>query len=269
MSNEDELDKMNKLSKVIVKMYKKPMRYIDDLERWIAYRTYDKYNVIKIPTLTPHYYDKDHIFLHGCFALLTDYVEVELGCRSKSNRNYEKEVEQEEALREKGHKILASILEYWHDTRFLPRFISNLFDRRECSRETGLEYIEEAMKLEPQFPDDPRDVEWTQKHIDTYREIKELYLWWHDNYLKRKDEMDEVGLSDFYDKIRSKYGETHVFTPTSPSKKAYTMDFVGSKEEEEELDKLHKKSWELEAARDKEDEEMLLRLVKIRRSLWT
>jgi hypothetical protein len=267
----DTEDKLNNLAKKIGKMYRKPMRYLDDIERWIAYRTYDRYHVVNIPTLEPNYYDKDSIFLHACFALLTDYVEVELGCRQKtgSKRNYDKEIEQENKLYASGLPILGSLLEAWHDNHFLPIFIHRLFSRVEYSREAGLDYLTEYQKMKPQFPDDVSEVESVNHHVAIAKEIQDLYLWWHDVYLKRLDEMDESGVSAYYDKMREKYGETHRFVPTSPEEKSYTMEFTGNKEEEEELDRLHHLMWDLEEARNKEDEEMLIRLVKIRRSLWT
>jgi hypothetical protein len=51
--------------------------FIEDAERWIAYRTYDKYHIVKTG-LSPHYYDKDEILLYANFSILVDFVEHEL-----------------------------------------------------------------------------------------------------------------------------------------------------------------------------------------------
>jgi hypothetical protein len=58
-------------------MYHAIMRPLRLIERWIAYRTYEKYHIVKTD-LKPDYYDKDIIMLHCCFSLLKDYVEKEL-----------------------------------------------------------------------------------------------------------------------------------------------------------------------------------------------
>jgi hypothetical protein len=54
------------------------LRPLQDAKWWVYYRTTRRYNVIKIKTLKPGYYDKDTQMLHACFQLLTDFVEKEL-----------------------------------------------------------------------------------------------------------------------------------------------------------------------------------------------
>lgn len=52
-----------------------------DFERWLAYRTYEKYHVVKMdPRITGYrYMDVDDRMFHAMFALLGEYVEIELG----------------------------------------------------------------------------------------------------------------------------------------------------------------------------------------------
>lgn len=52
-------------------------KFFQNIKRWIAYRTYDKYYVVNTG-LSPRYYDKDKILLHANFNLLKDFVECEL-----------------------------------------------------------------------------------------------------------------------------------------------------------------------------------------------
>lgn len=68
---------LNFIAKIRNFLYKN-FEYLYLCWKWITHRTFDKYNIIKIKSLTPDYYDKDTIMLHGMFQLLTDYVEREL-----------------------------------------------------------------------------------------------------------------------------------------------------------------------------------------------
>lgn len=59
---------------------------------WVRHRTINRFNVLKIQSLKPSYYDydKDTIMLHACFQLLVNYVEKEKpfewwGCDGKCN----------------------------------------------------------------------------------------------------------------------------------------------------------------------------------------
>lgn len=45
---------------------------------YIAFRTTKRYNIIKIRSLRPNYYDKDTLLLHAVMQLVVDYVEIEL-----------------------------------------------------------------------------------------------------------------------------------------------------------------------------------------------
>lgn len=45
---------------------------------YIAFRTTKRYNIIKIRSLEPNYYDKDTLLLHAVMQLVVDYVEIEL-----------------------------------------------------------------------------------------------------------------------------------------------------------------------------------------------
>jgi len=52
--------------------------YIRKFTDFIAFRTTKRYNVLKIRSLKPSYYDKDTILLHAVMQLVVDYVEIEL-----------------------------------------------------------------------------------------------------------------------------------------------------------------------------------------------
>ena len=127
-----------------------------------------------------------------------------------------------------------------------------------CSQ-AGLDHLDWAMTL--------TDVEWLdedKKHLAkptnqalTAKEIKELYTWWTVTYRNRPDPYEASGWSDYCDRLRGKFGD----------------NWIGrsSKEPSDVIlrEKAHKLLDEIEKAYEKEDEEMMIRLIKIRDSLWT
>jgi hypothetical protein len=88
------------------------------------------------------------------------------------------------------------------------------------------------------------------------REIKELYLWWKEVYPNRPDPHDAGGWSEYCEMRRTK-----------------GYDFFDIEDKTEiEADQCRtalSKSQEIENAYNKEDEEMMFRLIKVRHSLWT
>jgi hypothetical protein len=89
------------------------------------------------------------------------------------------------------------------------------------------------------------------------KEIKELYTWWTEVYPNRPDPYDASGWTAACEASRLANGGRLSFsTPKDPAlAKAQ--------------DKAHKLLQKIEADYEKEDEAMLIRLVKIRQSLWT
>jgi hypothetical protein len=113
------------------------------------------------------------------------------------------------------------------------------------------------------------DEEWVKKSDPEYgktthqakkaKEILALYTWWTKERPLRPDPMDVSGWSKLCDESREKNGGKDIFLLLEEESK---KDRARSKKV---LDKCHK----IEEAYDKEDEEMLIRLIKIRKSLWT
>jgi len=88
------------------------------------------------------------------------------------------------------------------------------------------------------------------------REILELYRWWREVYPNRPDPHDAGGWSEYCD-MKRKDGRDF-------------LDFEDRNEEEREMSRVAlSKTQEIEEAYEKEDEEMMIRLIKIRQSLWT
>lgn len=83
-------------------------------------------------------------------------------------------------------------------------------------------------------------------------EILELYKWWTEEYPNRKDPYDLSGWSDYCD------SRTGIFDPSTDTPE----DRIRSKD-------ILDVSREIEDKYNQEDEDMMIRLIRIRESLWT
>jgi hypothetical protein len=106
-------------------------------------------------------------------------------------------------------------------------------------------------------------LEEDEKHLEepTYqakaaKEILELYTWWKEVYPNRPDVHDVSGWSDYCEMRREKGYRFFDMEDKTP-------------EEAEQCRTALDKSREIEEAYEKEDEEMMIRLIKVRQSLWT
>jgi hypothetical protein len=89
------------------------------------------------------------------------------------------------------------------------------------------------------------------------QEILDLYTWWTQTYRNRPDPHDASGWSAYCEASRLANGGK--------------LAFGGDKTPElkKMSDKAHKLLRKIEAAYEKEDEEMMIRLIKVRHGLWT
>jgi hypothetical protein len=96
-------------------------------------------------------------------------------------------------------------------------------------------------------------------------EILELYNWWKNVYPNRKDPMDASGWSEFCSRRRKKIKEED-----PDARSSLFLDFKDDTENEKtESRRILDLSYEIERQQNEEDEAMLIRLIKIRNSLWT
>jgi hypothetical protein len=125
--------------------------------------------------------------------------------------------------------------------------------------EAGLEYLRWAETLTNE-----EFLEEGEKHKaePTYqakaaKEIIELYTWWTVTYRNRPDAYDASGWSEYCEASRAANDGR--------------LSFSGDKNPElkKMSNKAHKLLQKIEAAYEKEDEAMMIRLIKIRGSLWT
>jgi len=126
--------------------------------------------------------------------------------------------------------------------------------------EAGMEYLRWAKTLTNE-----EFLEEGEKHKaePTYqakaaKEIIELYTWWTVTYRNRPDAMEASGWSAHCDTMRVKYPGSFFSSLNSKDP-----------EDKKASNKAHKLMDKIEKAYNKEDEEMMIRLIKIRESLWT
>jgi hypothetical protein len=111
---------------------------------------------------------------------------------------------------------------------------------------TNKEFLQEGEKEEPTY------------QANSAKEIIELYTWWTETYRNRPDPYDASGWSAHCDAMRVKYPGN--FMASLNSKDA---------EDKKASDKAHKLLTKIEKAYEKEDTEMMIRLIRIRDALWT
>jgi len=218
-----------------------PVRKIHDIKYYINNRWVTRTN-----SLTAHprdikpgqWQDVGNRFLPCLFNQLVDFVEVETAWSHIA----------------------------WGDkearAKYNPPFYASGWFRWRTWRcpQAGLDHLDWAMTL--------TNVEWldedkkseavpTSQAISA-KEIKELYVWWTTVYPNRPEPMDASGWSEHCDAMRVKY----------PSSLFSTLNGKDS-DDKKASDKAHKLLRKIETAYEKEDEAMMIRLIKIRDSLWT
>ena len=125
--------------------------------------------------------------------------------------------------------------------------------------EAGMAYLSWASTLtNEEFLDDDKKSEAVPTYqAEAAKEIIELYTWWTTVYRNRPDPHDASGWSDYCEASRlANGGKLSWSGDKSPELRAMS-------------DAAHTKLREIEEAYEKEDEAMMIRLIKIRQSLWT
>lgn len=215
-----------------------PVDKLYDLKYYIVNRF-----VTKTHALTAHprdiprgtWRDVGDRFLPCLFNELVDFVEVEMAW---------KHVAFDSTVREKYKANWSSF--GWFRTRTWR------------SAEAGLDYLKWELTLtnEDFYPDGHPDKYAPSHQAISAQEILELYNWWTKIRPARKDPHDESGWTEYCEKRHN--GKDFFDSLIDRS----TEDAQTSKEILEVLRQLEEKY-------EQEDEEMLIRLVRIRNSLWT
>ena len=124
--------------------------------------------------------------------------------------------------------------------------------------EAGIDHLKWAMTLtnEEFLDEDEKHLAEPTYQAKAAKEILELYTWWTEVYPKRLDPHDAGGWTEYCENRRKSGYDFFDMDDKSP-------------EEVEQCRIALDKSQEIEDAYNKEDEEMMIRLIKIRQSLWT
>jgi hypothetical protein len=105
-------------------------------------------------------------------------------------------------------------------------------------------------------PTDPKFGKPTPQAVKA-QEILDLYIWWTDTYRNRPDPHDASGWSAVCEQMRQENGGRLSFgQPKNKALKAAS-------------NRAHKRLAQIEAFYEKEDEQMMIRLIKVRHGLWT
>lgn len=207
-----------------------PIKYrLRRITEWFVYRFIDKYHVLDTG-LKPGYHSIDEQILHVNFNLLKDFVEIEVGWKYLCFHP------EEDPNRENF---------FYRHFRMVRRW-KNVNSRW---TEFGIKHFKWETTLDdPSLPPHEQSIEQAQ----TAREVLALYNWWTVQRPSRKNveitQYDHQGL-----------GTLAILDATFNRTAA---DYIKHKEDMDRQAELEKE-W------DEEDTEMLVRLMKIRRSLWS
>jgi len=119
--------------------------------------------------------------------------------------------------------------------------------------ELGLSHLAWEMTLDSEELD---ETERCNSQASTARAVKAIYDWWKFTRPTRPDSYDASGWSEYCEKSRE--AGYNIFSDQEKEPELVEMS-----------NQAHKKLRDIEAAYDAEDEEMLIRVIKIRRSLWS
>jgi len=201
---------------------------------WLRYRTYNRYHRVSTG-LEPGWNDVDNQMLYVSFTMLVNFIEVE-----------------------KAHMMS------WTDGVELNQkwWQKGPFDNWRSS-ELGLQHLEWEMKLtydREQYGDglDPAKYDTPTPQAEAAKEQYELYKWWTVDRPARVDCMDGSGLTAYYDARDSRADET-ILDIMADVGKNRTPEFIAMMHESTSIEERH----------EAEDVAQLVRLVKIKASLWT
>jgi hypothetical protein len=121
----------------------------------------------------------------------------------------------------------------------------------------GIAYLDWAASLtNADYKQDDEPEELTH-HARAAAELKELYLWWTETYRNRPDPYDASGWTAYCENSREQHGGK------------FSIFLAHKTPDMQEMSKTAlAKLQEIESAYEAEDEAMMVRLIKLRKSLW-
>jgi len=217
-----------------------PYDKLCDARYYIYNRFIDKKHYLRTGLKAGQWYDMDIRLLQGMFTELVDFVEIEKAWHF---------VIWDREAQGKFHTP------WWRKGAYLLRW-----KPWRCP-EAGIEHLTWEITLKNDYEWLPESERQQQSDYETptpqaldAKEVFELYTWWKNTRPSRPDVYDVSGWSDYYEK-RHKDIEL-LFEDKSEEEKSESRAI---------LDKIIV----IEKAYAEEDEAMMIRLIKIRHSLWT
>lgn len=218
-----------------------PRDKLIDFRYWGYNRFVSKPHFMDTKLKRGQYHEVDTRILHGLFETLVDFVEIE-----KAWMNV---VFSEEEREKYG-------LPWW---KRVPQFLR--WKQWRCP-EAGIDHLKWEMSLVNEcewMTDDERanapECGQPTSQAIAAREVFELYHWWKNVRPNRPDPYDESGWTAYCDSRRRDTDDLF-FEDSTDEEKAQSSASLNS---------LH----DIEKTYDDEDEEMLIRLIRIRQHLWT
>ena len=217
-----------------------PYDKLCDARYYLYNRFVDKKHYLKTGLKPGQWHEMDTRLLHGMFTELVDFIEIEKAwhhviCDKEAQGKFYT------PWWRKGARLLR-----WKPWR--------------CP-EAGIEHLKWEMNLKHDYEWLPEGEREQQTDYDTptpqaldAKDVFELYTWWKTTRPSRPDPYDLSGWNDYYKKKH----------------KDIELLFEGNSEEEKAesraiLDKINA----IEKAYAEEDEAMMIRVIKLRHSLWT
>jgi hypothetical protein len=231
-----------------------PKDKLDNFAYWFNLRFISPSHIINTRLSKGSWHETEEKMLHGMFELLVDFVEIEkaslnMWCDNSKKPWYVKYLPYfiHKFIPIRSQQLGVDYL-LW-ETKLLKD--DNWFGYTWLEEKEGKDVVDEKRKNNPEYMKPTHQAE-------AALEILDLYVWWKFIRPMRKDPMDESGYTEYYN---SKY----------KNGKNSIIDMIEDNDEkiDEEWKKCQDKMIEIEESYIKEDDEMLERLIKIRRYLWT
>ncbi len=217
-----------------------PLDRINDVRCYIRNRWIVKTHALSSKLKRGEWYDLDMRLLHACFDEIVNFVEIEQAWMLIMTS-----AEEKKKYKPPLHRMLFR-MGLWR------------------SPEAGMAYLDWAATLK-------NNEEWHDKNSTDFgqftsqalaaQEILILYKWWKHERPKRPDPSEASGWSDDYEKKRK--------AAEARGDHLLWGSIAVSHEEKECSSKILNLYHEMENKYEEEDTIMLIRLIKVRRSLWT
>jgi hypothetical protein len=223
-----------------------PVDKLNDFSYWVYNRFIDETHKINTGLKPGQWHETEERILHGMFEELVDFVEVQKACKNIWCND----------------KDIAKFVPWWD--KHLPYFLNKLIETR--SQHLGVNYLlwETTLKKDNEwFGLDWKETRGEKDFIrqnpeymkptpqaEAALEILDLYVWWKFLRPMRPDPMDASGYTDYFNRNRTED----------------ILDFESIKEDSTPYSQA---CHDLEEKYEKEDTEMMKRLIDVRRSMWT